>query len=157
MSGPEPTVDDDPELAALLKEQAEFLRSGKAAAAKVSRVSSLPPRLPVLNPDAVMAPKKAPAKQAANLPPGAPKGGPASAMPTDAARQPAAGPVPVPVMTEIREREPVVGVARCRSAARLAFRAPCIARPSPLPRVLACVNRVSPQRRRGRPTAAGAA
>ena len=37
----EPPLDDDPELAALLKEQAEFLRSTKPAAAKVTR--SAPP------------------------------------------------------------------------------------------------------------------
>ena len=68
---------DDPELAALLREQAEFLRSGKAAAAKVVRKAppsgfsrpnaSRPPMhgakdmidmggLPVLNPDAVATP-----------------------------------------------------------------------------------------------------
>ena len=89
---------DDAELAKLLEEQAAFLKSGKPAAAKVTR--GPPPRigkeplLPVLNPDAA--------------PPPRPRQPPLKSMPTPMPSDPAAGPGPIypPVMTEIVEREP---------------------------------------------------
>ena len=100
----------DPELDALLKEQAEFLAmGGKAGAAKAVRVSRLgllqgssavprvrqeptrgfDERLPVLNPDVAPPPKLAPQAK---------KDDPPAAL------------IAPPVMTEIREREPSVGL-----------------------------------------------
>ena len=90
----------DAELAALLKEQAEFLKSGKPSAAKAVRVGGQPPSfarprppaptdelpLPVLNPGAAPAPRP---KPTAPDVPAAPSG--------------------PPVMSEIVEREPSVG------------------------------------------------
>ena len=90
-------MSDDAELAKLLEEQAAFLKSGKPAAAKVTR--GPPPRigkeplLPVLNPDAA--------------PPPRPRQPPLESMPTPmpSDSDPAAGPGPIypPVMTEIVE------------------------------------------------------
>ena len=80
-------ADCDAELAALLKEQAEFLRSNKKPAAQVQRVT----RLPTLNPDAAPPPK--PLKKSV----------------AEAAAEPPPPQLP-PVVTEIRERAPVVGV-----------------------------------------------
>ena len=80
----------DAELAALLKEQAEFLKSGKPPAAKVTRVA----QLPILNPEAAPAPRPKPKAEDRKAP--------SSSQP--------APPAAPPVVTEIRERKPVVGV-----------------------------------------------
>ena len=115
------TSQADAELEALLKEQAEFLKSGKPAAAKVTRSApptigskhtsgagvgaphgpSYEPQLPILNPDVVMPPlpKKKPPPQVSE----------ASDRFERAAAEAEAHLLP-PVLTEIREREPSVGV-----------------------------------------------
>ena len=109
------TSEADEELEALLKEQAAFLKSGKAAAAKVTRTAapsiggrrqSRPPQpepyleqqLPVLNPEVVMQ-KPPTSKMAART---------ERAACTHAAAEAAAQLLP-PVLSDIREREPSVG------------------------------------------------
>ena len=104
-------ADADAELAELLNAQAEFYKSGKPAAARVTR--GAPPRvarrpveppLPVLNPDA-----------APTLP----------AAPTAANKVASSAPVAPPVVTEIVEREPSVGLTLPqRSPSRAAFPRP---------------------------------
>ena len=102
-------AESDPELDALLKEQAEFLamggKAGAAKAARVSRLGLLPgssavprarqeptrgfeERLPVLNPDVAPPPKLAP----------------------QAKKDDPVASIAPPVMTEICEREPSVGL-----------------------------------------------
>ena len=104
-----PAAEEDAELAELLKAQADFLRSGKPAAATVSRVSRAPGTRPSLTSFNA-------SSQNAELPPmlnpnaAAPPPMPAKVLPPT--------PAAPPVITEIREREPIVSLPRAPGRAQ---------------------------------------